>query len=161
MAKRAENFLAPSVREELEKVIANAVEAADEGYEIVEIAYTREYGRFNVTVFIWHENEVTLDDCERVHGIVSDALDAIEDLLPDEYVLNVSSQGLDRPVVSDDDFRRAMGTELEVLDDNGTSHGVLTDYTEADFTLVTDERKQKTQTFKRNNKTRVQPYIRF
>lgn len=161
MAKRAENFLAPSVREELEKVIANAVEAADEGYEIVEIAYTREYGRFNVTVFIWHENEVTLDDCERVHGIVSDALDAIEDLLPDEYVLNVSSQGLDRPVASDDDFRRAMGTELEVLDDNGTSHGVLTDYTEEDFTLVTDERKQKTQTFKRNNKTRVQPYIRF
>ena len=96
MAKDARSALSEDARGKIEKLIGDAVNALD-GYEIVEIRYTKEYGKFNLTVFIWHEDEVTLDDCEKVHNAVSDALDAAEDLFPADYVLNVSSSGLDRP----------------------------------------------------------------
>ena len=104
MAKDARSALSEDARGSIEKLIAGAVDALDAGYEIVEVRYTKEYGKFNLTVFIWHADEVTLDDCEKVHNAVSDALDAAEDLFPADYILNVSSSGLDRPIVTDDDF---------------------------------------------------------
>ena len=115
MAKDARSALSEDARGSIEKLIAGAVDALDAGYEIVEVRYTKEYGKFNLTVFIWHADEVTLDDCEKVHNAVSDALDAAEDLFPSDYILNVSSSGLDRPIVTDDDFRRALGTEIEAI----------------------------------------------
>lgn len=160
MAKDARNTLSPEARDRIEKLVSDAVEALG-GYEIVEIRYTKEYGRFNLTVFIWHEDEVTLDDCEKVHGVVSDALDRAEELFPDEYVLNVSSSGLDRPIVTDDDFRRALGTEIEAIGADCTVRGVLKAYTPGSFTLETGGKYPKDKTIIRNNKTKVQPYIGF
>ena len=142
MAKDARSALSEDARGKIEKLIGDAVNALD-GYEIVEIRYTKEYGKFNLTVFIWHEDEVTLDDCEKVHNAVSDALDAAEDLFPADYVLNVSSSGLDRPIVTDDDFRRAMGTEIEAVAPECTYRGTLTAYTADSFTIESAGKYQK------------------
>ena len=161
MAKDARSALSDAARENIERTIADAVASLDGGYEIVEVRYTKEYGRFNLTVFIWHADEVTLDDCEKVHGVISDALDGAEELLPDEYILNVSSQGLDRPIVTDDDFRRAVGTEIEAVAPECTWRGTLTGYTADTFTLLTGGKYEKEKTINRNNKTKVQPYIGF
>ena len=68
MAKDARSALSPEAREKIESLVADAVGSLDAGYEIVEVRYTKEYGKFNLTVFIWHGDEVTLDDCEKVHG---------------------------------------------------------------------------------------------
>ena len=161
MAKDARSALSEDARESIEKLIAGAVDALDAGYEIVEVRYTKEYGKFNLTVFIWHADEVTLDDCEKVHNAVSDALDAAEDLFPADYILNVSSSGLDRPIVTDDDFRRALGTEIEAITPAETVRGTLTGYTEETFTVLTGGKYEKEKTINRNNKTKVQPYIGF
>lgn len=151
-----------STREAVEKAVSAAVTRAGAEYEIVEIRYTKEYGKLNVTVFVWKaEDDITLDDCEKVHNEVSDALDALDDLFDDDYILNVSSSGLDRPVVSDDDFRRALGTEIEVVADNEKFHGVLKSYDADSFTIVTGDKNPQDKTVLRNNKTKVQPYIRF
>lgn len=161
MAKDARSALSPEAREKIESLVADAVGSLDAGYEIVEVRYTKEYGKFNLTVFIWHGDEVTLDDCEKVHRAVSDALDAAEDLFPDDYILNVSSSGLDRPIVTDDDFRRALGTEIEAIAPECTWRGTLTGYTADSFTIVTGGKYEKEKTINRNNKTKVQPYIGF
>ena len=161
MAKDARSVLSEDARSKTENLIADAVAALDGGYEIVEVRYTKEYGKFNLTVFIWHPDEVTLDDCEKVHGAVSDALDTVAELFPDDYILNVSSSGLDRPIVTDDDFRRALGTEIEAITPDCTFRGTLTGYTAENFTIVTLGKYEKEKTINRNNKTKVQPYIRF
>ena len=106
-------------------------------------------------------HKITLDDCEKVHGAVSDALDTVAELFPDDYILNVSSSGLDRPIVTDDDFRRALGTEIEAITPDCTFRGTLTGYTAEDFTIVTLGKYEKEKTINRNNKTKVQPYIGF
>lgn len=161
MARDARSALSEDARSKIEKLVEDAVASLGADYETVEIRYTKEYGKFNLTVFIWHPDEVTLDDCEKVHGAVSDALDAVAELFPDDYILNVSSSGLDRPIVTDDDFRRALGTEIEAITPDCTFRGTLTGYTAEDFTIVTLGKYEKEKTINRNNKTKVQPYIGF
>ena len=161
MARDARSALSEDARSKIEKLVEDAVASLGADYETVEIRYTKEYGKFNLTVFIWHPDEVTLDDCEKVHGAVSDALDTVAELFPDDYILNVSSSGLDRPIVTDDDFRRALGTEIEAITPDCTFRGTLTGYTAEDFTIVTLGKCEKEKTINRNNKTKVQPYIGF
>ena len=161
MARDARSALSEDARSKIEKLVEDAIASLGADYETVEIRYTKEYGKFNLTVFIWHPDEVTLDDCEKVHGAVSDALDTVAELFPDDYILNVSSSGLDRPIVTDDDFRRALGTEIEAITPDCTFRGTLTGYTAEDFTIVTLGKYEKEKTINRNNKTKVQPYIGF
>lgn len=149
--------------DESEAAIRDCVTAVVEadGGELVELRFAEEYGSPAVTAFVWRKEGVTLDDCERVHNALSDALDALDNLFPDEYVLNVSSMGLDRPVVTDDDFRRSLGVELEVVEGKKKIHGVLARYDGDTFTLVDESKHGKEITISRNNKAKVQPYIRF
>jgi ribosome maturation factor RimP len=57
---------------------------------------------------------VTLDDCTRVSRAVSGLLDADETLIPGAYRLEVSSPGVERPLVKPADFERFAGREAHV-----------------------------------------------
>lgn len=52
---------------------------------------------------------VTLEDCAELSRDVSQALDAIEDLIPHAYLLEVSSPGVERPLRTVADFVRFQG----------------------------------------------------
>lgn len=56
---------------------------------------------------------VTVDDCTRVSRALEAWLDGVE-ALPERYVLEVSSPGLDRPLVRDADFERFRGEWIAV-----------------------------------------------
>ena len=84
------------------------------GYEIVEISYKKQYDDWHLTVFVWQKSGIGLDDCERVHHAIDPILEEIDPTGGAPYVLNVSSQGLDRPIKSDRDFERALDTDIEV-----------------------------------------------
>ena len=133
-----------------------------EGIELVELGFSREYGKLNVTVYLWKKAGIDLNDCEAVHNLLSAELDAIENELPDEYILNVSSSGLDRKIVSDDDFRRALDTEIEIVDkQKNKSHGILKEYDEQKLVIFVDGKKPQNKVIERISITKVQPYIRF
>lgn len=57
------------------------------------------------------EAGLTLDDCTRVSRALEAALDARPDLSP-TYVLEVSSPGVERPLVRSRDFERFSGREV-------------------------------------------------
>jgi ribosome maturation factor RimP len=58
--------------------------------------------------------EVTVDDCESASREFSAWLD-VEDPIPGNYVLEVSSPGIDRPLFSAAQFARVTGQEVKVL----------------------------------------------
>ena len=151
-------FLSTEAKEIIEKSINDTVVAL--GYEVVEIKYSKEYGKFNLTIYLWSKDGVDLNACEIVHNALNDVLDKYEELFPEEYVLNVSSSGLDRPIVTSDDFRRAIGTEIEVKDGNSKHHGTLLSYTDDAFTIRTTDKNPKEITLTKEN-VKIQPYIRF
>lgn len=59
------------------------------------------------------DGSFTIDDCERLSRAVSPILD-VEDAVPGRYHLEVSSPGIDRPLVRPGDFERWSGHEAKI-----------------------------------------------
>lgn len=57
--------------------------------------------------------DITLDDCAQVSRAISVILD-VDDPIHESYTLEVSSPGLDRPLVKMSDFERYAGSRIKV-----------------------------------------------
>jgi ribosome maturation factor RimP len=86
--------------------------AASMGMEVV-LVEIKGGGRSVVRVYIDQAGGVSVDDCERFSKRFSVLLD-VEDCIPFSYVLEVSSPGLDRPLVREADFQRFTGKQVKV-----------------------------------------------
>jgi ribosome maturation factor RimP len=78
------------------------------GMELVHLEARREARGLTVRLFIDKEGGVTLDDCAAISRRLSAEMD-VEDPIREPYTLEVSSPGLDRPLVSERDFERFAG----------------------------------------------------
>lgn len=56
---------------------------------------------------------VSTDDCEKVSNYLSDRLDA-DDPIEDNYILEVSSPGMDRPLITEAHFAKYAGQLVDV-----------------------------------------------
>ena len=85
------------------------------GLEVVEVIFRRQGKHSLLRIDIDRPGVpgVSLGDCEWVSTAVDRVLDGTE-LFGDSYELQVSSPGVDRPIVSDADFRRNTGRPLLV-----------------------------------------------
>jgi ribosome maturation factor RimP len=59
------------------------------------------------------DGTLTIEDCEEIHDALSPVLD-VEDIVSQAHRLEISSPGIDRPLVRVSDFRRSMGMEARV-----------------------------------------------
>jgi ribosome maturation factor RimP len=59
------------------------------------------------------DGSMTIDDCERASEALSPVFD-VEDIMSHAYRLEVSSPGIDRPLVRRSDFERAVGHEARI-----------------------------------------------
>lgn len=96
---------------ELEKLLVPLIES--EKMELVDLQYVSEAGRKVLRVFIDKEDGVKLSDCEEMSGKIGDLLDK-SDIIPDSYVLEVSSPGLDRILKKEEDFIKFAGKKIRV-----------------------------------------------
>jgi ribosome maturation factor RimP len=104
------------------------------GYELVDVRFVMEQGGWTLRVFIdlpapeavegdeaGVVEDVDLDDCERISRELSALLD-VEDPIVQAYALEVSSPGIDRPLVTVPHFRRFVGAEIKAT----LFHGIPT-----------------------------------
>lgn len=82
-------------------------------FEIVDVEYVKEAGEYYLRVYIDKEGGISLNDCEEVSRALSEVLD-VKDPIKDNYFLEVSSPGLDRPLKKDKDFVRYAGRDVEI-----------------------------------------------
>lgn len=83
------------------------------GYELVGVEYHPSGRQGLLRIYIDHAEGIGVDDCARVSHQVSGVLD-VEDPLPGEYLLEVSSPGLDRPVFKPADYQRFAGERIRL-----------------------------------------------
>lgn len=83
------------------------------GYELVDIEYKGSKGNKILTFFMFNEEGITIDDCEKVSAFLDTRLDEL-DLIKDSYYLEVSSQDLSRPLKTDRDIERNINEVLKV-----------------------------------------------
>jgi len=95
------------VEEDIEKIVSS------EGLELVHIDYRKQGRGWLLRIDIDKEGGVTLADCELVSHQVSAFLD-VEDVVPAEYELQVSSPGLDRKFYKESDYQKFIGRLVRV-----------------------------------------------
>ena len=101
MSKRAE---------QLKELLAPVVE--DLGYTLWGVQYPQGRGAV-LRLFIDHDDGINVDDCALVSHEVSGVLD-VEDPIPGDYNLEVSSPGLDRPLFELSHFERYQGESVQL-----------------------------------------------
>jgi len=119
-------------------ILASLVPVMPEGVDLEDVEITKAGRRQLVRVIVDRDGGVDLDLIAAVSQAVSEALDApsVEALLGDAYVLEVTSPGVDRPLVSPTQWRRAVGRLVESQCADGTSVvGRLTASNDTEITL--------------------------
>ena len=95
----------------IEETVENAL--AQDAYELVDLKYLEEGGRWILRFFVDKHGGVTLDDCQRISEKVGSILDAT-DMMTHSYCLEVSSPGVDRILKKAKDFKRFSGQRVKV-----------------------------------------------
>lgn len=88
---------------EVQQVIEPILQS--QGFELVDLEYHREVQGWVLRIYLDREGGVTLDDCTAVSHEVGAVLE-VKDLIPNAYVLEVSSPGLTRPIKKAEDFHK-------------------------------------------------------
>ena len=97
--------------EQVEQQIQRIVES--EGLELVHIDYNKQGRGFLLRIDIDKEGGVTVEDCSLISQQVSTWLD-VEDPIPAEFELQVSSPGLDRRFYKQADYEKFNGRLVRV-----------------------------------------------
>ena len=127
--------------EKLHRPIEAAVQGL--GYELVGIEYHPQGRRSLLRVYIDTPDGVNVDDCERASRQISSALD-VDDPIPGQYMLEVSSPGLDRPLFTAEHFQRFSGNRVKLrvsppLDGRRNFSGVLVGMRDDAVVIVQDD----------------------
>jgi len=155
------------------KALANLI--SDLGYELYEVEYAKKQNGMNLTLFITKQDEqITIEDCEKVHRLADKVLDDLNPTKDESYILNVSSLGLDRLLKTDKDFLRVLDKKVEItlfkpVLDKKQFIGVFESFDEEKVTLKDIEEtkkskkqvtaEQKTLTIDRKNLASCKLYV--
>ena len=96
---------------EIEQMVLPITDANN--LELVDVEYVKEGGEFFLRIYIDKEGGISLNECELVTRTLNPILDE-KDPIKDNYYLEVSSPGLDRPLKKDKDFVRYQGRDVEI-----------------------------------------------
>lgn len=100
-----------TLEQRLTEMFTPAVEGL--GFELWGIEYIRAGKHSTLRVYIDHANGISVDDCAEVSHQVSALMD-VEDPITTEYFLEVSSPGMDRPLLKISHFARYVGQQVSV-----------------------------------------------
>ena len=129
----SKNSIETSVYKILQDVVKTTI------YEIIDVEYVKEGPFKYLKVFIDKPDGITVDDCTEISHILSKKLDEL-DLISEQYFLEVSSPGLERPFKTESDYIKNINEKVEVklykpLDGKKVMTGILLEKNENNIVL--------------------------
>ena len=82
-------------------------------FGLVDVEYVKEAGNWYLRAYIDKEGGVTIDDCQNVSRAFNEILDR-ENYIDDQYIFEVSSPGLTRPLKKEKDYEKSIGRMIEI-----------------------------------------------
>ncbi len=134
-----------SKREEYEKKTEEYILPILEefGFELYDIEYVKEGNTYYLRAYIDKPGGITINDCVDVSRRMNEILDK-EDYISDQYIFEVSSPGLDRPIKKDKDYERNIGKQVELktfkpYDGQKEFTGILKAFTSDEVTITFED----------------------
>ena len=81
--------------------------------ELVDVEYVKEGSLKYLRIYIDKQGKMSLDDCQHFSHLISEKLDEL-DPIEENYMLEISSPGLDRHLKKEKDFKRSLGKLVEI-----------------------------------------------
>ena len=134
----AAHLMAPGPAAPLLSLVVSVVQ--DNGLELLRIRITGQEGEQVIQIMADRdEGMITVEDCERISRAISAVLD-VEDPLKGQYILEVSSPGMARPLCRPKDFIRWAGFEAKLelsraFDGRKRFRGVLSGYEDGEVLI--------------------------
>jgi ribosome maturation factor RimP len=104
-------FAKMMIQDELEQLLSPTIQ--EMGYELWGCEYLAQGRHALLRIYIDKSDGVGIDDCQRVSRAVSALLD-VEDPIPGNYQLEVSSPGIPRPLLSSWHYQRYIGQGVQI-----------------------------------------------
>lgn len=131
-----------AVEEFVSEVVETIIESTE--LELVDVEYVHER-EWYLRVFLDKEGGIDLDDCQMVSEKLSEVLDA-KDPIKENYLLEVSSPGLDRVLKKEKGFIRYHGRDVDIqlfkpIDGKKQYTGSLQGYSDEVITIQVQEER--------------------
>ena len=139
-----------SAVEELITPIADSL-----GLRIWDVRYLKEGSQWYLRVFIDKDGGVDINDCENMSRAIDEPLDRL-DPIDGEYILEVSSPGIERDLIKPEHFEQFIGADVMVkmirpiVGIGKEFKGVLTEYDDGMVT-ITDHIGENTVTINKKD----------
>lgn len=126
---------------EVEQIIKPIVE--DMGYVIWGCEYLSQGKHSLLRIYIDHDDGIGIEDCQRVSREISSVLD-VEDPIPGQYSLEVSSPGIPRPLFHPWQYQLFVDQIIKIkvfkpIDGKRTFSGTIVSVDEDKLTLKVDD----------------------
>ncbi len=151
------------MRENLENTVENLVKPIVEelGFELYDVEFISKREESELVITIDKEGGINLDDCEKVSRAVDEPLE-VADIIEEAYFMTVSSVGIDRQLKKEKDYKRALGSMIDIklfAKVNGKKEfcGILKDFGEA----ITLEVKGKDMVFENKQVAIARMHVEF
>jgi ribosome maturation factor RimP len=110
------------LRESIEEIVQNFI---SEEYFIVDVTVAGSGGRQKITVLLDGDSGITIDKCAEISRFLGEEIEK-RDLVSQNYILEVSSPGIDYPLKYSRQYKRNIGRKLKVqLTDDKSYSGTL------------------------------------
>ncbi|RDU69952.1 ribosome maturation factor RimP [Helicobacter cholecystus] len=100
-------MITPDLEEKLNKYIQSC------GCELYDVVMLKEFNQDILRVFITSKEGITLNQCQEVSELISPLLD-VEEPIASNYILEVSSPGIERVLKKPQHFKFSIGERIEV-----------------------------------------------
>ena len=127
----------------LEALFAPIIEGL--GYSLWGVELRSSQKHAHVKIFIDHDDGITVDDCSEVSHQISGVLD-VEDPISVAYTLEVSSPGVERPLMKLEHYKKYIGNIIKVrlswaVNERKNYLGMLKNVSDDEIVMEVDQQK--------------------
>lgn len=140
-----------SYEEKTEQLIQPLID--ENNFELVDVEFVKEGSDWYLRVYIDKEGGIGVLDCELISRAFNEILDR-ENYISEQYIFEVSSPGLMRPLKKEKDFKRSIGKLIDIklfksVEKCKEFTGELVSYDDKTVTIKYEDEEE--QTFERSN----------
>ena len=112
--------------------------AEEKGMKLFEVTYHKK----DATLSVQLDEKLNMDELEKISQEISDHLDRFEDEFDDNYLLDVSTVGVERPIRNEEELLEAIGAYIYVKTKEREYYGTLKSFEEGTLLLETKDKNR-------------------
>ena len=111
---------------------------AGKGMKLFEVTYHKK----DATLSVLLDEKLSMDELEKISQEISEHLDRFEDEFDDNYLLDVSTVGVERPIRNEQELLEAIGVYIYVKTKEKEYYGTLKSFAEGKLLLETKDKNR-------------------